>query len=115
MTLLQRGRETVVVFPEETYTDKDGNLMTRASSVGVVCKATVQPITSAAAVGAKETQDTGFYTESKYRLRLVGYPLLLGAQSQVEWQGKRYSIEGEPRQYNGSNRTRHTDYVIVRS
>jgi hypothetical protein len=26
---------------------------------------------------------------------------VLGAQSQVEWNGKRYSIDGEPKIYNG--------------
>lgn len=115
MSLLNRGTELVTVYPEEIYTDSDGNLMTRASKTGVLVRAVVQPITSVAATGAKERQETGFYTESKYRLRLVGYPSLLGAQSQVEWQGKRYSIEGEPKQYNGSPRTRHVDYVITRS
>jgi hypothetical protein len=39
----------------------------------------------------------GFETESKYRLRLVGYPSVLGAHSQVDWDGKRYGIHGEPR------------------
>jgi hypothetical protein len=39
----------------------------------------------------------GFETESKYRLRLVGYPSVLGAHSQVDWNGKRYGIHGEPR------------------
>jgi hypothetical protein len=54
---------------------------------------------------------------AKYRLRLVGYPgnpSLLGSQAVVEWQGKRYSIDGEPMQYNGSPRTRHADYLMVR-
>ena len=61
-----------------------------------------------------EDQSIGFETRSKYRLRLVGYQSMLGAQSQVDWQGKRYSIDGEPRQDNGSRRRRHTDYVIAR-
>ncbi|WP_156431632.1 hypothetical protein [Mycobacterium sp. GA-1199] len=53
-------------------------------------------------------------TTSKYRLRLVGYPDLLGAQSAVEWNGKRYSIDGDPLIYSGSRRTDHVDYVMVR-
>jgi hypothetical protein len=61
-----------------------------------------------------EDDAVGFQTTSKYRLRLVGYPGVLGAQSQVEWQGKRYSIDGEPMQYNGSRRTAHVDYTIKR-
>ncbi len=51
---------------------------------------------------------------SQYRLRLSNYLELLGADSQVEWQGNRYAIEGEPRQYNGSGRIRHIDYVMMR-
>ena len=109
MSLLDRGTEVVTVFPEESVTDAHGNLRTRASSTGVVCRAVVQPIAA-----PTEDQSIGFETRSNYRLRLVGYQSMLGAQSQVESQGRRYSIDGEPRQYNGSRRTRHTDYVIAR-
>ena len=56
----------------------------------------------------------GFETESKYRLRLVNYPALLGAQSQIEWQGRRYSMFGDARIFNGSRRTAHVDYVLIR-
>ena len=75
----------------------------------VSCAGLVQPIAA-----PTEDQSIGFETRSKYRLRLVGYQSMLGAQSQVELQGKRYSIDGEPRQCNGSRRTQHTDYVIAR-
>jgi hypothetical protein len=95
VSLLHRGTETVTVFPEETFTDADGNTRTRPSFVGVVVRAVVQPMTST------EHQTVGFETESKYRLRLVGYPGALGAQSQVDWQRKRYAIDGDPRIYNG--------------
>jgi len=61
-----------------------------------------------------EHQTVGFETESKYRVRLVGYSGVLGAQSQVDWQGKRYAIDGDPRIYNGSRHTAHVEYVIVR-
>jgi hypothetical protein len=112
MSLLNRGTETVTVYPEEVVTDGDGNTRTRPSAVGVVARAVVRPVTM---VGANtEGQSVGFETEQTYRLRLVGYPSLLGAQSQVEWQGKRYALDGEPRQYNGSRRTAHVDYTMVR-
>ena len=114
MSLLNRGTEVVTVYPEQVATDADNNTITRPSATGILLRAVVQPITSAVAVGSQESQDIGFVTESKYRLRLVGFPTLLGAQSQVEWQGSRYVIEGEPRQYNGSRRTRHIDYIIER-
>ena len=66
-------------------------------------------------VGANaEGQKFGFETESTYRMRLIGYPDVLGAQSQIEWNGKRYVLDGEARIYNGSPRTRHVDYAIKR-
>lgn len=69
----------------------------------------VQPISST------ENTDGGFNTESRYRLRLINYPNILGAQSQIEWNGKRYSIFGDAMIYNGSRRTAHVEYVMVRS
>ena len=68
----------------------------------------------AAIAAPTEDQSIGFETRSKCRLRLVGYSDVLGAQSQVEWRGKRYAIVGEPHQFNGSRRSAHVDYVIVR-
>lgn len=68
----------------------------------------VQPISST------ENADGGFNTESRYRLRLINYPNILGAQSQIEWRGKRYAIDGDPLIFNGSRRTAHVVYVVVR-
>jgi hypothetical protein len=45
---------------------------------------------------------------------LINYPGILGAQSQIEWNGKLYSIVGDAKIYNGSRRTAHVDYVMVR-
>jgi hypothetical protein len=110
VSLLNRGTETVKVFQEvqTPETDADGNTITRAAKVGTLVRAVVQPISS--------TEDAagGFNTESRYRLRLINYPGILGAQSQIEWLGKRYSVHGEPLVYNGSRRTAHVSYTIVR-
>jgi hypothetical protein len=83
VSLLHRGTETVTVFPEETFTDADCNTRTRPSSVGVVVRAVVQPMTST------EHQTVGFETESKSRLRLA------------------QAVRRDPRIYNGSRRTAH--------
>jgi hypothetical protein len=45
---------------------------------------------------------------------LLNYPGILGVQSQVEWNGRRYSIFGDAMVYNGSRRTADVDDVIVR-
>jgi hypothetical protein len=106
VSLLHRGTDRVTVFAEVTKTDSDGNLITAPGTLGVVCCAVVQPLSS--------TEDADG-TTSKYRLRLIGYSDLLGAQSAVEWNGKRYAIDEDPKVYNGSRRTAHVDYVLVRS
>ena len=63
-----------------------------------------------------EDQDNGFTTEERLRLRLVNWQGdELGAQAQVEWEGRRYSVHGEPKRFRGSRRTAHVDYVLVRS
>src|SRR3954453_14808189 len=108
MSLLDRGTETVTVFPEEVVTDSDGNKRTRAAPIGALVRAAVQPISST------ENADGGFNTESRYRLRLINYPGILGAQSQVEWRDKRYSVLGDAMIHNGSPRTAHVDYTLVR-
>jgi hypothetical protein len=108
MSLLDRGTETVTVFPEEIVTDSDGNKRTRPALIGALVRAVVQPISSTA------NADGGFNTETRYRLRLITSPNILGAQTQIEWNGKRYSILGDAMIYNGSRRTAHVEYVMVR-
>jgi hypothetical protein len=52
---------------------------------------------------------------SKYRMRLIGWTGdALGAQAQVDWDGKRWSLDGDGSRYNGSPRTARVEYVIVR-
>jgi hypothetical protein len=110
MSLLNRGTETVKVYQEvqTPVTDSDGNTLTRAAKIGTTCKARISPISST------ENADSGFNSESRYRLRLINYPNVLGAQSQIEWRGKRYSIEGDGMVYSGSRRTARVEYVLVR-
>jgi hypothetical protein len=110
MSLLNRGTETVTVFQEvqTPETDSDGNTFTRPARLGTLVRAVVQPISST------ENADGGFNTESRYRLRLINYPSILGAQSQIEWNGKRYSVVGDAMIYNGTRRTAHIDYMIER-
>ncbi len=105
MSLLRRGTHDVV-YPEEVTVDADGITRTRPSIVGVPARAVIQPLTST------EDAAVGDETESKYRMRLIGWPEPLGAQAQVEWRGKRFGVD--PKVYNGSRRTAHVDYVLIR-
>ena len=113
MSLLRRGNETVTVYPEETVIDADGNKLTRPGKVGVAVRASVQPISS-----TEDTDGGGANTTSRYRLRLAGgWPTgggILGAGAQVEWRGKRFAIEGDALLFNGSRRTAHAEYRMVR-
>ena len=116
MSLLNRATDVVTVFPEETVPDADGNTITRASAVGIVSKAVVQPMSQLMGQFAgADKQDGGFLGEEKLRLRLISWQGgELGAQSQIEWEGRRYSVHGEPQRYRGSRRTAHTTYTLVR-
>lgn len=108
MSLLNHGRETVTVYPEVAVIDRDGNTITKPSATGTTYRASVQPISST------EAQAVGDQTEQRYRLRLVGYAGVLGAGSEVEWNGKRWILDGDGRVYGSSPRTRHVEYVMKR-
>lgn len=111
MSLLNRGTEVVKVFHQvaAVETDADGNRVSRPSLVGVVSRASVQPIAST------EDMNGGYNTTQRYRLRLINYPEPLGPRSQIEWRGERYSIDGNGMVYTGSRNTARTEYVMVRS
>lgn len=119
MSLLDRAHleETVTVYPEETFTSRDGNPMSRASLTGITTRAVVQVAAASGTAGRRAEQDNeGFETEENYRIRFPrSFTTYLGPQSQVVWRGQRWSIVGEPKHYGGSRRTAHTDYSIRRA
>jgi len=113
MSLLDRGNADILVFPEEQTTDEDGNPVLRPATEGVPARAMIQPRTT------DEHDQRGFLAESVYRMRLARADQarlgVLGAQSQIEWNGQRWSIVGDPQFYNMSRRTAHVDYTIRRN
>lgn len=119
MSLLDRGRETVVVYTEETYTDPDGNVLRRPKTVGItVNNATVQLLAQSGTSQRRAEQDNeGLETEEMYRLRLprLYSGPILGAHARVEWRGLSWAVIGKERRYNGSSRTAHVDYLIRRT
>lgn len=116
MNLLDTSNESVVVYLEEVTTDADGNLVTRASDTGIPTRARIWPKNqSGTSARRAEQSDGGHSTEQFYAVRFPrSWPHVLGAQSQIEWNCKRWSVFGDPVHYNGSARTRHTHYQIVR-
>lgn len=120
MSLLDRWNYEVIVYPEETWTDSDGNLMTRASQTGIPARAMIQLRAQSGTSARRAEQDNeGFETEEVYRMRFTRYydRLLgrLGPQSQIEWDGRRWSVMGFSQRFqSGSRRVRHNDYTIRR-
>lgn len=117
MSLLDKGNEDVLVYPDEEWTDSDGNLMTRPSTVGIPARVSIQ-IRRQSGTSARraEQMDEGDFTEQVYRMRFRrGEHIDLGPRSYVLWNGERWGVSGWPEQYNGSRRTAHKDYTLTRS
>ncbi len=110
MSLLDACNEFVRVYPEEVTTDADGNTVTRPSADGVSTPARIWPLVST------ESQEGGFQSMTRFGLRFPrSFQYVLGAQAQVVWNGKRYSVVGDPVVHNGSRATRHVQYILERS
>ncbi len=117
LSLLDRGRDIVVVYQEVVTTDRDGNTITKAGTQGVTTRATIQLLAQSGTSARRSEQDNeGFETESGYRMRLPrSFPFILGAQARVQWRGAWWSVIGDARIYNGSPATAHIEYVIRRT
>lgn len=116
MSLLDRHfPEDVIVFPEEVVTDIDGNIRTRPSATGVPARARLQPMGQSGTASRRQEQDNeGFESERVYAIRFPRDFPLLGAQSQIEWRGKRWALFGTEVIYNNSPRTAHVTYTVKR-
>lgn len=120
MSQLNVMNAEVVVFPEETVPNRHGNPTTKASDTGIGTPARIQVASSSGTSARRAEQDNeGFESEVFYRIR---FPRsfdndhgILGMQSQIEWEGKRYGIFGIPQRYMGSPRTAHIEYLMQRS
>jgi len=117
MSLLgRRGRyEDIIVYPEEVVTDQDGNTRTRPSKTGYPAKARFQIQGQSGTSARRAEQDNeGYETEQVYKMRMPKGSPILGAQSQIEWRGARWSVFGDHHWYNSSRRTAHVEYAIKR-
>lgn len=116
MSLLDTGlTDDVVVYPEETVTDVDGNVRTRPSTTGIPTRARMQPLGQSGTSSRRQEQDNeGFESERVYTIRFPRDFQILGAQSEVEWRGVRWALFGTEVVYNSSRRTKHITYTIKR-
>ena len=98
------------MYLEVTSTDADGNVITRPAATGFETRARIWPLSST------EKQDSGFQSSTSFGMRFPrSFTFVLEAQAQIGWNGKRYSVVGDPLVWNGSARTRRAHYVIERS
>lgn len=118
MRLFDMYNAEVVVFPEVVTTDRDGNVKTTASTEGFPAKAMIHPLNQSGTAARRAEQDNeGFESEKVVRCRFTGEHrfLVLGAQSQIEWEGNRWSVFGDVIQYDSSPRTKHYHYTLRRA
>lgn len=119
MSLLDRGTEDIVVYPEEVVRSPDGNLKTRASKEGIPARARIQVLGQSGTSARRQEQDNeGYESEKVYKLRFTREDQRklgrLGAQSYIVWEGRRWGLFGDENVYNSSPRTAHTTYTIKR-
>ena len=116
MSLLDKGNELIIVFPEEVVIDVDGNTQTRVSKTGIPVWGRIQPVGASGTSARRAEQDNeGFESEQLYRMRLPrAYACHIRAQAQVEWRGKRWAVHGDATVYCNSPRTSHVTYMLRR-
>lgn len=116
MSLLDKGQVWITVYPEEKVTDIDGNIRTQPSKQGIRTKARLQVQGQSGTSARRSEQDNeGYETEKVYTMRFPrSFPIILGAQSQIEWNGARWAVFGDANFYTNSRKTAHVTYVIKR-
>lgn len=119
MSLLDVGRETVIVHHEEQWTSTDGNIMYRASDTDVdtITNCVVQIAAQSGTSARRSEQDQeGYDTEDVYRFRPPrSYTRIIGFEAKVEWNGLLWSVIGHSKRFNGSGNTAHNDYTLRRT
>lgn len=118
MSLLDRGNADVLVYLEEDYYDRDGNVRTRASKTPVKLRVWLSTLNQSGTAARRAEQDNEGYESEKVlrmRLRRKDEDLVIGAQSKVVYNDCVYAVFGDRIEYIGSPRTRHYDYTLRRS
>lgn len=100
------NRHEATLFVEVASTDADGNVVRVASPTGARLVCQIQPVSS------EELSQLGQVTATVYRLMARSIPA--GAWAQVEWQGRRWDVVGEPKRVTDSPATTH-DTLLIRA
>lgn len=118
MSLLDKWNAEVVLYPEETIEDVDGNIRTRASKTPIPLKVWLSILNQSGTAARRAEQDNeGFETEQVLRMRLRRQDshIQIGAQSKVVWEGNTWSVFGDRIPYMGSPRTKHFTHTLRRA
>ncbi|WP_405944753.1 hypothetical protein [Streptomyces sp. NBC_00932] len=101
MSLLDRGTETLTIYPAGEMLP-DGTI---PELPPIELRARVQP-SSSSAEDADGYQDATTY-------RVLGRAFPAGPWARVHWQGRDWTVVGEPSRYTGSSRVTH-DVAVIR-
>lgn len=102
MTLLDRGRDTVLIWPELATVDSYGTPRRVPGPVPYAVGGRVQPVSMA---DMPDGQTATMY-------RFITRDLPGGTWARVRWDGRDWDVVGEPRRSNGSDRTRHVSIML---
>jgi hypothetical protein len=112
VSLLDRGRETVIVYPEESYTDTHGDVRRRPASQGVeVTGVTMQPMSQLRLFPSTDpTQQQRVYAS----WRLIARDAPMTVWSRVEWpsKGVTFSVRSGPEYRAYSSATQHVTALL---
>jgi hypothetical protein len=118
VSLLDRGRDAVTVYPQIETSDRDGNVILKASTIGIATLAAVQPAAQSGTSARRAELDAeGTNTEEVYLVRFPrGFDTSgLGPGAELDWNGDRWNFLGFPRNYTGSRRTAHQWFQVRRT
>lgn len=104
MSLLDRGTETALIWPQTTTTDRDGNPIHVPAAEPVQVRCRVQPVSSRDVIAA------GQQTATRYRMSARNAPL--GPWARVRWRDRDWDVDGAPMYQRGSRRTRHVVAIL---
>jgi hypothetical protein len=110
VSLFDTATETVMVFPQEPYTDSSGDTRYRPSQTGVeITRCIVQPMSALKVFPSLDpTQQQRVYAT----WRLMARDAPLGVWARVEWRGKRFSVRSGPEYRPYSSATSHVTAVL---
>lgn len=108
MSLLDAGPHTVVVYPQVSTLDPDGNPVLGPGAVPItLVGVTLRPLS------ASENNELGQGTDTRYQLYARAAPL--GPWAAVDWDGQRYDVLGEPARWDGAPGLAHVTAVLRRA